>query len=74
MALRGTERFVVVHHQYVIEAKEFVGISGGKSRDKRPEFDRLLKEVVCRKIDVVVAWSVGPAWGPKIKSIGGVGL
>ena len=34
------------------------GISGAKGRDKRPEFDRLLKEVVRRKIDVVAAWSV----------------
>jgi DNA invertase Pin-like site-specific DNA recombinase len=34
------------------------GISGAKGRDKRPEFDRLLREVVRRKIDVVAAWSV----------------
>jgi DNA invertase Pin-like site-specific DNA recombinase len=34
------------------------GISGAKGRDKRPEFDRLLKEIVRGKIDVVAAWSV----------------
>src|SRR5262250_1652055 len=34
------------------------GLSGAKGRDKRPEFDRLLKEVVRDKIDVVAAWSV----------------
>jgi DNA invertase Pin-like site-specific DNA recombinase len=34
------------------------GISGAKGRVKRPEFDRLLKEVVRGKIDVVAAWSV----------------
>src|SRR5215471_14013476 len=34
------------------------GISGSQGRDKRPEFDRLLKEVVRGKIDVVAAWSV----------------
>jgi DNA invertase Pin-like site-specific DNA recombinase len=34
------------------------GISGAKGRDRRPEFDRLLKDVVRRKIDVVAAWSV----------------
>jgi DNA invertase Pin-like site-specific DNA recombinase len=34
------------------------GISGAKGRDKRPEFDRLLKAVVRGKIDVVAAWSV----------------
>src|SRR5215471_12967236 len=39
---------------------EFVdnGISGGKSRDKRPGFDRLLKAATRRQIDVVAAWSV----------------
>ena len=34
------------------------GISGAKGRDKRPGFDRLLKAVTTRKIDVVAAWSV----------------
>jgi DNA invertase Pin-like site-specific DNA recombinase len=34
------------------------GISGANGRDKRPEFDRLLKAVVRREIDVVAAWSV----------------
>jgi DNA invertase Pin-like site-specific DNA recombinase len=34
------------------------GISGFKGRDKRPEFDRLLKAVIRRKIDIVAAWSV----------------
>jgi DNA invertase Pin-like site-specific DNA recombinase len=34
------------------------GVSGAKGRDKRPEFDRLLKAVTRRKIDIVAAWSV----------------
>jgi DNA invertase Pin-like site-specific DNA recombinase len=34
------------------------GISGARGRERRPEFDRLLKAVVRRKIDVVAAWSV----------------
>src|SRR5262249_36060302 len=34
------------------------GISGAKGRDRRPEFDRLLKAVVRGKIDVVAAWSI----------------
>src|SRR5215813_8025443 len=40
--------------------EEFVdsGISGAKGRDKRPGFDRLLKAVVRREIDVVATWSV----------------
>ena len=40
--------------------EEFVddGVSGAKGRDKRPQFDRLLKAATNRKIDVVAAWSV----------------
>jgi DNA invertase Pin-like site-specific DNA recombinase len=40
--------------------EEFVdeGISGVKGRDKRAAFDRLLKVVVRRRIDIVAAWWV----------------
>jgi len=34
------------------------GISGTKGRDKRPEFDRLLKDATRRRFDMVAAWSV----------------
>jgi DNA invertase Pin-like site-specific DNA recombinase len=34
------------------------GISGAKKRDKRPAYDKLLKDVTRRRIDVVAAWSV----------------
>jgi DNA invertase Pin-like site-specific DNA recombinase len=34
------------------------GISGAKGREKRPEFDRLLKDTTRRKFDVLMAWSV----------------
>ena len=34
------------------------GISGAKSRNERPEFDRLLRDAAQRKFDVVMAWSV----------------
>lgn len=34
------------------------GISGSKGRDKRPELDRMLKDAVRRKFDVVMSWSV----------------
>jgi DNA invertase Pin-like site-specific DNA recombinase len=34
------------------------GVSGPKGRDKRPEFDRLLKDATRRKFDVLMAWSV----------------
>jgi len=34
------------------------GVSGSKGRDKRPQFDALLKAVAQRKVDMVAAWSV----------------
>jgi DNA invertase Pin-like site-specific DNA recombinase len=42
----------------VVEEFADEAISGAKGRDKRPQFDRLLKAVTRRKIDVVAAWSV----------------
>ena len=40
--------------------QEFVdeGISGAKGRDQRPEFDRLMKSVVKRGVDLIACWSV----------------
>jgi DNA invertase Pin-like site-specific DNA recombinase len=37
---------------------EDAGISGAKGRDKRPAFDRLMKDATARKIDMIAAWSV----------------
>jgi len=34
------------------------GISGFKGRDKRPEFDRLCRDAVRRKFDIIMAWSI----------------
>lgn len=34
------------------------GISGSKGRDKRPEFDRLCKDMIRRKFEVVMVWDV----------------
>ncbi|MER8528262.1 recombinase family protein [Mesorhizobium sp. M1272] len=34
------------------------GISGSKGRDKRPAFDRMLKDATRRRFDMVMAWSV----------------
>ena len=34
------------------------GISGSKGRDKRPEFDRLCKDMVRRKFDTIMVWDV----------------
>jgi DNA invertase Pin-like site-specific DNA recombinase len=39
---------------------EFIdhGVSGAKSREQRPEFDRMLKAAMRREFDVIAAWSV----------------
>jgi DNA invertase Pin-like site-specific DNA recombinase len=42
----------------IVDTFEDNGVSGAKGRDKRPQFDRLLKAVTRRKIDIVAAWSV----------------
>lgn len=42
----------------VVEVYEDAGISGAKGRDKRPAFDRLLKDATRRRFDLVAAWSV----------------
>ena len=42
----------------VVEVFEDRGVSGAKGRDRRPQFDRLLKAVTRRRIDMVAAWSV----------------
>ena len=33
------------------------GVSGAKGRDKRPAFDRLMKAVTRREVDMMAAWS-----------------
>lgn len=40
--------------------QEFVdeGISGAKGRDKRPQFDALLKSSVRKEFDLIMSWSV----------------
>jgi DNA invertase Pin-like site-specific DNA recombinase len=42
----------------IVEVYEDNGISGAKDRTKRPAFDRLHKDAVRSKFDVVMAWSV----------------
>ena len=43
---------------HVIEEYVDHGISGAKGRDRRPAFDRLMKDATRRRFDVVMAWSV----------------
>lgn len=42
----------------IAEVYEDAGISGAKGRDRRPAFDRLLKDAARRRFDVIAAWSV----------------
>jgi DNA invertase Pin-like site-specific DNA recombinase len=46
------------HGHDVVDTYEDAGISGANGRDRRPEFDRLLRDATTRKFDVVMAWSV----------------
>jgi DNA invertase Pin-like site-specific DNA recombinase len=42
----------------VVEEYVDHGISGAKGRDKRPAFDRLMKDATRRRFDIIMAWSV----------------
>lgn len=42
----------------IVAVFEDAGISGAKGRDKRPGFDKLLRAITRREVDVVAAWSV----------------
>jgi DNA invertase Pin-like site-specific DNA recombinase len=42
----------------IVEVYSDNGISGFKGRDKRPEFDRLCRDAVRRRFDIIMAWSI----------------
>jgi DNA invertase Pin-like site-specific DNA recombinase len=42
----------------IVEVYEDAGISGATGRDRRPAFDRLLKDATRRRFDLVAVWSV----------------
>jgi DNA invertase Pin-like site-specific DNA recombinase len=52
------ERWAAARGHTVVEVYEDQGISGANGRDKRPAFDRLLKDATRRKFDVLAAWNV----------------
>ena len=52
------ERWSLARGYDVVDVYEDHGISGAKGRDKRPQFDRMLKDAARRKFDVLGAWSV----------------
>jgi DNA invertase Pin-like site-specific DNA recombinase len=41
----------------IVKVYEDEGVSGAKGRDKRPQFDALLKAAVSREIDMIAVWS-----------------
>lgn len=55
---RELEAIAVRSGWEIVAFYEDAGISGAKGRDKRPGFDRLIKDATARKIDMVAAWSV----------------
>jgi DNA invertase Pin-like site-specific DNA recombinase len=42
----------------IVAVYEDQGISGAKGRDKRPQFDRMLRDAVRGKFDILAAWAV----------------
>src|SRR5215472_2852414 len=42
----------------VVETYEDQGVSGAKGRDRRPGFDRMLKDASRRRFDVLAVWSI----------------
>jgi len=42
----------------IVKVYEDQGISGAKGRDKRPQFDQMLKDATRKEFDLVMAWSV----------------
>lgn len=52
------ERWATAKGYSIASVYEDHGISGSKGRDRRPAFDRMLKDATRRKFDVLAAWSV----------------
>ena len=55
---RELEQVVARRGWVVAGVYEDAGFSGARGRDRRPAFDRLLKDAARRELDLVAAWSV----------------
>ncbi len=55
---RALEAWAGAHGHEIADVYADEGISGAKGRDRRPGFDRMLKDAVRRKFDLLAAWSV----------------
>jgi DNA invertase Pin-like site-specific DNA recombinase len=42
----------------IVQTYEDAGISGAKGREKRPAFDKMLKDAVRRRFDIMMVWSI----------------
>src|SRR5262249_13105799 len=42
----------------IVEVYQDSSISGAKGRDKRPAYDRLLKDATARKFDIIASWAL----------------
>lgn len=42
----------------IVKIYEDQGVSGAKGRDKRPQFDQMLKDATRKEFDLVMSWSV----------------
>ncbi len=51
------ERWAKNANHELVRIYEDAGVSGAKGRDKRPGFDRLLKDAVRREFDIIATWS-----------------
>ena len=50
---------VAAHRRWeIVQTYEDAGISGAKGRDQRPAFNRMLKDAVRRRFDVLMVWSI----------------
>jgi DNA invertase Pin-like site-specific DNA recombinase len=56
--LRELETVAARSEWEIVEVYRDAGVSGGKGRDKRPAFNRLIKDATTRKINMIAAWSV----------------
>jgi DNA invertase Pin-like site-specific DNA recombinase len=56
--LRELKAVVADRGWRLVDVYEDTGISGGKGRDQRPAFDRLLKDATRGRFDLIAAWSV----------------
>ena len=52
------ETWALARGYQIVGVYEDHGISGARGRDRRPEFDRVLKDAARRRFDILAAWSV----------------